>query len=76
MSALTPRQAALTVPIKIAAPLVGQHVKTAYEHIAAGSFPVPVLHLGSRIVVPKARLADYFGVTLDELERRIAAMSE
>jgi len=76
VSALTARQAALTVPLKVAAPLIGQHPKTAYEHIAAGKFPVPVLRLGARIVVAKAALAEFFGIGLDELERRIAAVSE
>ena len=45
-----------TVDVAEAAAALGIHKLTAYDSIRRGDFPVPVIKIGRRLVVPKAAL--------------------
>ena len=51
-----------TISIRDAAPLLGISASTAYAAVRAGTFPVPVIHIGGRIVVPTAPLRKLLGL--------------
>lgn len=57
--------AASDVPV-VAERLLGVSRDAAYESIAAGTFPVPVLRVGRRIRVPLRPLLDVLGLTESE----------
>lgn len=54
-----------TMSIRDAAPLLGVSASTAYAAVRAGTFPVPVIHIGGRIVVPTAPLRKLLGIDSD-----------
>ena len=45
-----------TVDVPTAGSAFGLGRSTSYDHARAGTLPVPVLHLGKRLVVPTARI--------------------
>lgn len=53
------------IPLPKAADLLGIGRSTAYVAVRKGKFPFPVIHIGSRIVVPVAPLLEALG--LDKL---------
>lgn len=55
-----------TISIRDAAPLLGISASTAYAAVRAGTFPVPVIHIGGRIVVPTAPLRKLLGIEGDD----------
>lgn len=61
MSALTARQQRLTLSVEQAAALLGVSRGYAYEQIRTGGFPVQVVRIGTRIVVPRAPLMALLG---------------
>ncbi|MCG7454518.1 helix-turn-helix transcriptional regulator [Corynebacterium tuberculostearicum] len=54
-----------TIPLPEAAKLLGIGKSTAYAAVRKGKFPVRVIQIGNRYVVPTAPLLELFG--LDEL---------
>lgn len=60
-----------TLPLPRAAELLGISRATAYTAVRDGSFPVPTIRVGKRIVVPTKPLLDLLG--LDELPELTAA---
>lgn len=73
MTGLTPRQRRLTVSVEEAAALLGVSRGYAYEQIKVGSFPVPAIRIGARIVIPIHEVARVLGTdaagVLDRLGR-------
>jgi len=61
-----------TISIRDAAPLLGISTSTAYAAVKAGTFPVPVIHIGSRISVPTAPLRKLLGIDTDETPTAVA----
>lgn len=57
---LTELPPAITVPE--AAEILGCSSSAAYEAIRAGDFPVPVLRIGRKIVVPSRPLLEQLGL--------------
>lgn len=51
-----------TYTVKEAAELLGVSKVSAYAYIKAGTFPVPTINLGGRIVVPRKALDDLLGL--------------
>lgn len=64
---LTKGEAAMkpTITLKAAAGLIGIGLSTAYGAVRSNEFPVPVIKIGGRIVVPTKPLLDLLG--LEEL---------
>ena len=56
----------LTLTMREAATCLGISKSLAYELANSGSFPVPVLRLGRRMVVPRAALMRLLGTPLNE----------
>lgn len=54
-----------TITLKAAAGLIGIGLSTAYGAVRSNEFPVPVIKIGGRIVVPTKPLLDLLG--LEEL---------
>lgn len=54
-----------TVTLRDAAKILGIGSSTAYEAVRSNEFPVPVIKIGGRIVVPTKPLLDLLG--LEEL---------
>lgn len=54
-----------TIQLREAAKLLGISASTAYAAVKAGTFPVPVIHIGSRISVPTAPLCKLLGIDSD-----------
>lgn len=54
-----------TIGLLEAAAILGIGRSTAYQSVSKDEFPVPVIRIGSRIVVPTKPLLDLLG--LDEL---------
>lgn len=61
----TPRT--LTVPIREAADMLGIAHSTAYASAKEGTFPVPIIRIGSRYVVPKKTLKEILGMSDEEV---------
>ncbi len=53
---------AKTVDVPTAADMLGIPARSAYALIRRGEFPVPVLHLGRKVVVPTRPLLEALGV--------------
>ena len=51
----------LTMNIDDVAPLLGINRSTAYELIRRGTFPLPVIQLGRRVVVPRKAVEELLG---------------
>lgn len=51
----------LTLTVGQAATRLGISKTSAYKQISEGAFPVPVLRLGKRLVVPTAPLMELLG---------------
>jgi excisionase family DNA binding protein len=51
----------LTMNIDDVAPLLGINRSTAYELIRRGTFPLPVIRMGRRIVVSRKAVTDLLG---------------
>jgi excisionase family DNA binding protein len=51
----------LTLDIDDVAPLLGINRSTAFELIRRGTFPLPVIRLGRRIVVSRKAVEDLLG---------------
>jgi excisionase family DNA binding protein len=54
----------LTMNIDDVAPLLGINRSTAYELIRRNAFPLPVLKLGRRLLIPRKAVADLLGNNL------------
>nr|DAL10383.1 MAG TPA_asm: Pyocin activator protein PrtN [Caudoviricetes sp.] len=54
-----------TISLRQAAKVLCVGESTAYAAVRAGKFPIPVLHVGGRIIVPTAPLLEALGI--DEL---------
>lgn len=61
---------AYTVNVPTAARLLGVGSNTAYELIKRGEWPTRVLHLGKKILIPVADLAELLGVPPGDLAQR------
>ena len=61
-----------TISIREAAKILGISASTAYAAVNAGTFPVPVIHIGSRISVPTAPLRKLLGIDTDETPTAVA----
>jgi predicted site-specific integrase-resolvase len=59
---LLPDPMPLTIPVAVAAEWVGCSTSAAYEAIRSGDFPVPVLRVGRKIVVPTRPLLEALGI--------------
>lgn len=57
----------LTFSIPETAAALGIAPSTAYAAVKDGTFPVPVIKIGSRYVVPKKALTELLGVTSEEV---------
>jgi excisionase family DNA binding protein len=55
----------LTLNVDDVAPLLGINRSTAYELIRRGTFPLPVIRLGRRLVVPRQAVAELLGDGFD-----------
>lgn len=55
-----------TLTIRQAASMLGISRSLAYELVKNGNFPVPVLRLGRRMVVPRAALLRLLGSAVEE----------
>ena len=55
----------LTLNVDDVAPLLGINRSTAYELIRRGTFPLPVIRLGRRLVVSRKAVADLLGDDAD-----------
>ena len=55
-----------TMSLRDAAKVLGISASTAYAAVKAGTFPVPVIHIGSRISVPTAPLRKLLGIEGDD----------
>lgn len=55
-----------TISIKEAAALIGIGQSTAYTAAKNGTFPVPVIRVGSRYVVPAEPLKTLLGISTTE----------
>lgn len=68
MASLTPAEAAdlirdtPAVNITVATTALGVSVATGSRLIAAGTFPVPVIRMGSRVVIPTPPLRKLLGI--------------
>ena len=51
----------LTITVDEAAVLLGISRGSAYESIRTGEFPVDVIRIGSRILIPKQKFMDVLG---------------
>jgi excisionase family DNA binding protein len=51
----------LTMNIDQVAPLLGINRSTAYELIRLGTFPLPVIRMGRRVVVSRKAVAELLG---------------
>lgn len=51
-----------TLTVREAATLLGISASSAYEAARKNKFPVPVIRVGGRIVVPAAPLLDLLGI--------------
>lgn len=60
---MKPSDARATVSLTEAAELLGVGRATAYNAAKSGNFPVPVLRVGSRYVVPTRPLLQVLGVS-------------
>lgn len=54
IKALTPTRAPETISVQIAARRLGISTAMAYRSIAAGTFPVPHIKLGNRVLICRA----------------------
>ena len=67
----TVRQLGLTTDLPTAAAVLGIGRTLAFDLARAGRFPVRVIRLGRRVLVPVAELLDYLGVPpIDEPDPR------
>lgn len=51
----------LTMSVDDVAPLLGINRSTAYESIRLGTFPLPVLRLGRRLLIPRRAVEELLG---------------
>ena len=63
---------AATIPVRTAFRLIHCSGPWGYKAIADGSFPLPVISIGRKLVVAKAKARDLLGLTDDELESLLA----
>lgn len=61
-----------TVSLGVAAKLLGVSPSTAYTAVRNGKFPVPVIHVGSRIAVPTAPLRKLLCLDSDDRAAGVA----
>lgn len=57
------RQLGMTTDLRTAASVLGIGRTLAYDLVRDGEFPVRLLHLGRRVLVPVPALLEYLGVT-------------
>ncbi|AIK86031.1 hypothetical protein CGLAR1_12540 [Corynebacterium glutamicum] len=62
-----------TITLKKATGLIGIGLSTGYAAVRSNEFPVPVIKIGGRIVVPTKPLLDLLG--LEELPKGNAKLS-
>jgi len=62
-----------TLTVAEAAELLGIGRTLAYELARSGAFPVPVVRLGRRLVVPVGPLATLLGLAPEEIAQRVAS---
>jgi hypothetical protein len=70
------RQLGVVTNVRTAASILGISHTLAYELLAAGQFPTPVIHAGSRAVVPVAPLLRSLGVEPAEETRAVPDLAQ
>ena len=58
----------LTLTVPEAADVLGVDADAAYRAVQRGEFPVPVIRVGRRLVVPAAPLRTVLGIAVPQVE--------
>lgn len=61
-----------TTSVQVAADLLGIGYSTAYAAVRAGTFPVKVVKIGGRYVVPTRPLLELLGLANDDTPQEVA----
>ena len=61
-----------TLPARIVFRLLPCSSPYGYQAVTRGTFPIPAIHLGRKVVFARAHVRDLLAITDDELDRLLA----